>query len=115
MRDVEGPSPSDNKYNENNDHESRPTMRDVGGSILNDNNRQRKLQGGATECPDRTTACPGNADFCLFGCMVATTTDCGSSDRWVNLGSDIGDALGELSLACLGSPNVPVVEVNVFQ
>lgn len=114
MRDVEGSSQSDNEYSDNNGHESRPTMREVGGSDGDGNIRQRKLQDGTTTCPERVTTCPGNADFCLFGCMLATTRDCGSSDRWVALGSNIGDALGEMNLACLGSPNVPVVEVNVF-
>ena len=115
MREVEGSDAEENINNDYQHHASPPTMRDVeGGSANHNNNRQRYLQeGNNAVCPDRTTSCPETADFCLFGCMRATTMDCGSS--FVGLGPEIGAALGRLELDCLGAPNEPVVEVTIFR
>lgn len=62
--------------------------------------RQRKLQGGT--CPTRNVNCEG--DTCRWGCVQATTTDCGTSSftNWFNLGEDIRARLASLELDCLG-------------
>ena len=92
-------------------HQSHPNTRQVGGQ-----HRRRKLQLEST-CPDRPMNCPETADACLFGCGTATTTNCGSgsTDSWANLGGEISTALGALNLDCMGTPNVPVVVVHVFE
>lgn len=64
---------------------------------------ERDLQEGT--CPPRDVEC--TADFCRWGCVTASTTDCGTSalTNWWRLGEDIRDRLSGLGFDCLGNAN----------
>jgi hypothetical protein len=77
--------------NSGNDHDEVPT---TSGS--------RSLQEGT--CPVRDVEC--TADYCRWGCITASTTDCGTSTvtNWGNLADDIRARLATLGYDCLGIP-----------
>jgi len=79
--------------------------------------RSRNLQDAAA-CPTRNVDCSSDvADLCRWGCVTATTTDCGepasTTDSWPNLADDIQVRLASLGFACLGTPAELKIIVNV--
>jgi len=55
-------------------------------------------------CPARNVECEG--DYCRFGCLTASTTDCGTSGltNWAGLAEDVRERLAGLGFDCLGIP-----------
>lgn len=63
----------------------------------------KAVQRQLASCSGRTIEC--TADSCLWGCVVATSTDCGTSSltNWANLAENVQAAVSGLGYACLGS------------
>lgn len=69
----------------------------------------RRLQEGT--CPPRIDEC--DADFCRWGCLVASTTDCGTSalTNWIRLEEVVRERLLGLNFPCLGTDELQVILV----
>lgn len=63
------------------------------------------------KCPQRDIDC--HTDFCLWGCLKVSTSDCGISSlvNWIRLEHDVKSSLRKLGIKCLGISSA--LEINL--